>query len=65
MVRAIVGTLLWVARGKVGAEEMERIVGSRDRTKAGPSAPARGLCLVAVSYDGTSRSGEGRDDDDE
>ena len=50
MVRAIVGTLLWVGRGKIDAATFARIVESADRAMAGPSAPARGLCLVAVDY---------------
>ena len=50
MVRAIVGTLLWVGRGKIDAATFETIVAARDRSKAGPSAPANGLCLIAVQY---------------
>jgi tRNA pseudouridine38-40 synthase len=50
MVRAIVGTLLWVGRGKIGVERFGEIVRSKDRAQAGPSAPARGLCLVSVTY---------------
>jgi tRNA pseudouridine38-40 synthase len=52
MVRAIVGTLLWVGRDKIDAAAFERIVAARDRAKAGPSAPANGLCLIAVEYGG-------------
>ena len=51
MVRAIVGTLLWVGRGKIGVERFGEIVRSLDRAVAGPSAPARGLCLTRVTYD--------------
>jgi tRNA pseudouridine38-40 synthase len=50
MVRAIVGTLLWVGRGKIDAAAFEKIVQTSDRAKAGPSAPANGLCLLAVEY---------------
>jgi len=50
MVRNIVGTLLEVGRGKLAPEDVLRIVEARDRTKAGPTAPARGLCLVKVEY---------------
>ena len=50
MVRAIVGTLLWVGRGKIGVERFGEIVRSKDRAQAGPSAAARGLCLVSVAY---------------
>jgi tRNA pseudouridine38-40 synthase len=51
MVRAIVGTLLWVGRGKIGVERFGEIVRSKDRAQAGPSAPARGLCLTGVAYE--------------
>jgi len=56
MVRAIVGTLLWVGRGKIGVERFGEIVRSQDRAQAGPSAPARGLCLVSVAYDENGRA---------
>lgn len=55
MVRAIVGTLLWVGRGKIGVERFGEIVRSKDRAQAGPSAPARGLCLVSVAYEENGR----------
>ncbi len=50
MVRAIVGTLLDVGRGKLTLEEFKTIIDSRNRSNAGTSAPAKGLFLVAVSY---------------
>jgi tRNA pseudouridine38-40 synthase len=50
MVRAIVGTLIDIGRGKRPPEDMEGILASRDRRQAGPTAPARGLCLVSVRY---------------
>jgi tRNA pseudouridine38-40 synthase len=50
MVRAIVGTLLLVGRGALRAEEMKAILAARDRSQAGPPAPAHGLCLVRVNY---------------
>ncbi len=50
MVRGIVGTLLWVGRGKIGVDRFAEVVRSRDRTQAGPSAPAQGLCLIRVEY---------------
>lgn len=56
MVRGIVGTLIWVGRGKIGVDRFGEILRSRDRSLAGPSAPARGLCLVNVSYEGERRS---------
>ena len=50
MVRAIVGTLLKVGRGTLKAGDMAEILAARDRTKAGPTAPAHGLYLVRVDY---------------
>jgi len=50
MARAIVGTLLEVGRGKLSPTAIRRILASRDRRQAGPTAPAKGLCLVRVSY---------------
>ena len=50
MVRAIVGTLLWVGSGKIGVERFGEVVRSTDRAQAGPSAPAKGLCLTHVEY---------------
>jgi tRNA pseudouridine38-40 synthase len=64
MVRAIVGTLLWVGRGKIDALTFEKIVATNDRAMAGPSAPANGLCLIAVEY-GESRATRELDEADE
>ncbi len=65
MVRAIVGTLLWVGRGHITVGRVGQILASRDRSQAGPSAPAQGLCLVRVSYAGPAeRSGEQSEDDE-
>jgi tRNA pseudouridine38-40 synthase len=50
MVRAIVGTMVEVGRGKINPEEFERIILLKDRSSAGMSAPAKGLFLVAVEY---------------
>jgi tRNA pseudouridine38-40 synthase len=50
MVRGIVGTLLWVGRGKMPVERFAEVLAAKDRSLAGPSAPAKGLCLVAVRY---------------
>jgi tRNA pseudouridine38-40 synthase len=51
MVRNIVGTLVEIGRGSLQAEDMARILEARDRTAAGPTAPAQGLFLVGVSYE--------------
>lgn len=50
MVRNIVGSLLWVGRGKRDPEWISTLLASRDRTRAGAMAPAQGLYLVKVSY---------------
>lgn len=50
MVRNIVGTLLEVGRGKLQAGDVAGILAVKDRTKAGPTAPAHGLYLVKVDY---------------
>ncbi|MEJ1223563.1 tRNA pseudouridine(38-40) synthase TruA [Sediminicola sp. 1XM1-17] len=50
MVRAIVGTLLEVGLGKSTLENVEEIINSKDRSKAGVSVPAKGLYLTQVSY---------------
>jgi tRNA pseudouridine38-40 synthase len=51
MVRAIAGTLLNVGRGYWPESEVAAILQSGDRTRAGPTAPARGLFLMRVEYD--------------
>lgn len=50
MVRALVGTLVEVGRGKRPPEDMAILLAGRDRCLAGPSAPAAGLYLVEVMY---------------
>ena len=50
MVRNIVGTLMEVGRGKLEPNGILRILNARDRSMAGPTAPAQGLCLVRVEY---------------
>ena len=51
MVRNLVGTMLDVGRGHLAVEEIPRILAARDRSAAGPTAPARGLFLHSVEYD--------------
>ena len=50
MVRAIVGTLLEIGKGKLKVEDMKNIIEARDRSKAGFSVPAQGLFLEKVKY---------------
>lgn len=50
MARKIVGTLLEVGLGNMKATEVGNIINSRDRSKTGTMAPARGLYLYNVKY---------------
>ena len=50
MVRSIAGTLIEVGRGKIEAGEAGKILRGKRRDLAGPTAPAKGLCLMAVKY---------------
>ena len=50
MIRILAGTLLDVGRGKKRAEDIPAILEAHDRTKAGPTLPAKGLCLVRLEY---------------
>ena len=50
MVRAMVGTLVEVGKGKIDSEEFRKILDSRNRKEAGPTAPAHGLFLKEVKY---------------
>ena len=50
MVRILVGTLLEVGAGRMQPEDVPGILEAKDRKVAGPTAPAKGLCLVKVDY---------------
>ena len=50
MVRAIVGTLLEIGKGKLDAIELNKIIEAKDRSTAGFSVPAHGLFLEKVTY---------------
>ena len=50
MVRAIVGTLVEVGRGRISIEEMRQIIEAKDRCQAGESVPAKALFLVDIKY---------------
>lgn len=50
MVRILTGTLLAVGRGKLRPEDTAGILASKDRTRAGETVPACGLCLMEVKY---------------
>ena len=51
MVRNVVGTLMDVGRGRTAPTDVPAILAARDRSRAGPTAPAQGLCLVKGEYD--------------
>jgi tRNA pseudouridine38-40 synthase len=50
MVRNLVGTFLLVGKGTLQREDLSRILQARDRSEAGATAPAGGVCLVGVEY---------------
>ena len=50
MMRIIVGVLIQVGNGKLKPKDVEDIILSKDRKKAGKAAPASGLCLIEVFY---------------
>ena len=51
MVRAVVGTLVEVGRGKISVDEFEQIIFKKDRCSAGTSMPPQALFLWKVNYD--------------
>lgn len=56
MVRIMVGTMLRVAQGKLEPGDIPRILAARDRSAAGPTAPAQGLYLKRVFYKDVNRN---------
>jgi tRNA pseudouridine38-40 synthase len=54
MVRTLVGTMLAVASGRITAEEFERLLAGSPRSEAGETAPAHGLYLESVAYEGAT-----------
>jgi tRNA pseudouridine38-40 synthase len=50
MVRSIVGTLLQVGRREMSVEQFVEVLASRERSRAGQTAPPHGLCLMEVTY---------------
>lgn len=52
MIRAIVGTLIEVGQAKRPADEVREVLAAKNRSLAGPTVPASGLCLMKVNYSG-------------
>jgi tRNA pseudouridine38-40 synthase len=52
MVRIIAGTLIEVGKGRYSPARVEEMLAAKDRAKAGPTAPARGLILVNYIFEG-------------
>jgi len=50
MVRIIMGTLLLIGKGKLAAQDMQKIIATQKREEAGPTVPSHGLCLSEVLY---------------
>lgn len=50
MVRTIVGTLLWVGKGKLTPDQIPELLAARDRTRAGHNVRAQGLYFVEAGY---------------
>ena len=51
MVRTVVGTLLWVGKGKLAPDEVAEILAARDRRRAGHNVGPQGLYFVEAGYD--------------
>ena len=58
MMRTIAGTLVDVARGYRPPEWVAEVLAAKDRRRAGPTAPARGLCLERVLYNDNIKQGD-------
>jgi tRNA pseudouridine38-40 synthase len=50
MVRNLVGTFILVGKRTLQTDDVTRILGARNRSAAGATAPASGLYLVSVEY---------------
>jgi tRNA pseudouridine38-40 synthase len=64
MVRIMVGTLVSIGRGQFGPERIDEVLASGDRTRAGTTAPARGLELIEVLWPSSWPAPKKYDDDE-
>lgn len=55
MVRIMAGTLISVGAGEVAPESIPGILQRKDRSAAGPTAPAHGLTMIGIQYGGGNR----------
>ena len=62
MIRIIVGTLLVIGNGRRAPEDIRTMLAAKDRTTAGPTVPAHGLCLCALHYDEAATAEDARDE---
>jgi tRNA pseudouridine38-40 synthase len=51
MVRTLVGTLLWVGKGRLSPADFADVLRGRDRGRAGPTVGAQGLYFVEAGYE--------------
>ena len=62
MIRIIVGTLLVIGNGRRAPADIRTMLAAKERTAAGPTVPAHGLCLCALNYDDSDMTDDARDD---
>lgn len=58
MIRIIVGVLLDIGQGRIDVEAVPKLLEAKDREKVGMTAPAQGLYLWNVRYDGANLNDE-------
>lgn len=56
MVRTVVGTLLWIGKGKLAAGDMPDVIAARDRARAGPNVAPHALYFAEAGYEPWERA---------